>query len=251
MAHRPRLFLVAVDGRRIGGYKSGRKRVRGTPDTSSTAITRSGGTLPRAIQPEMDPCDRSPSNLASSDCPPTAFHASLRALPSGVLGSSMARINAYNVNHVNAARGNWQRHHRAMGRRAEKPASEFWKRLAEAWGDEGLPTSQNGVANELGMKGNGSTQRWYRGETLPETETLIEIAKRGNVTIDWLLTERLPKHPIDKNTQLGAIHANWGRLDDTGRSHVTDAMRGQLAIAERSEEAPAAGQRQRGSSGHA
>jgi transcriptional regulator with XRE-family HTH domain len=153
-------------------------------------------------------------------------------------GSSflMAPINAQDVNRVNAARGNRRGHHLTMGRKAEKPSCPFWKRLESAWKDRNLPTSQLGVAEELGMKGNGSTQRWFRGEALPETDTLMKIATLGNVTIDWLLLERLPKHPVERNTELGAIHASWGSLGDAGREHLYTALLGQLALQQRGEE---------------
>lgn len=77
---------------------------------------------------------------------------------------------------------------RRVGRTATTPASPFWSRLVQAWGRQGLPTSQNGVANKLGGMSQGSTRRWYLGDGYPETPTLIEIARLGRCSIHWLLT---------------------------------------------------------------
>jgi hypothetical protein len=223
MDHRPKLFLAAADGRLIGGYRSGRKRVRGTSDISSTASTRSAGTLPRASQPEMDPCDRSPSNLANSVCPPTALQASSSA------SLLMSLINAHGGNCVNASGGNALGHHRRMSRKAETEPCDFWKRLTQAWAEQGLPVSQYGLAGELGMKGNGSTKRWHDGDALPELATLKVLAEKGDCTLDWLLTGRLPKHPIRPNTPLGMIHNGWTSIGEIGQKHVLEAYEGQSA----------------------
>lgn len=74
------------------------------------------------------------------------------------------------------------------------PASEFWKRLVLAWEARGLPTSQLGVARKLGMS-QGSVQQWVRGSSLPTLATAIDIAERGKVCVEWLLTGRGPQYP--------------------------------------------------------
>jgi hypothetical protein len=237
MDHRPKLFLVAAGGRLTGGYKSGRNSERDTPETSSTASTRSAGTRPRFTQPEMEPCDLSRRACASAICPPTALQASSNA------SLLMYAISAETVNGVNAYSAKAVRHHHGVGKQSECDPSPFWQRLEEAWKPKGLPVSQNGVADLLDMS-QGSTRRWYLGDGLPETKTLIDIAQRGDVTVDWLLTGRLPKHPIDPATQLGAIHASWSRLDDAGRQHLFDALNGRKAVLGLLDTAPAGKGRQ-------
>lgn len=225
MDHRPMLFLVPDCGRDVGGYRSGRSRERDIPDTFSTWSTRSGGTRPLAIQPEILPCDFRPNSRAKALCPSTASTASSSA------SLLMSLINAQDVNRVNAWRGNTALHNPLMGKQAESEGSEFWQRLVEAWGPRGLPVSQNGVAAKLGMKGNGSTRRWFTGETVPEMGTLAEIAKLGNVTIDWLLTSRFPKHPIEPGTVLGDMHAAWAGFNDTDIAAIATALEGRVAVA--------------------
>lgn len=114
-------------------------------------------------------------------------------------------------------------------KRPESEPSEFWGRLAEAWKPRGLPTTQNGVAKELDMS-QGSTRRWYTGDGLPETEKLREIAKKGDVTVDWLLNGTLPKRPTAAHTALGRFLIVWDQLDDHAREHVYRAALGQLAM---------------------
>lgn len=41
----------------------------------------------------------------------------------------------------------------------------------------------------------GSVQAWVRGQSLPTLETAIEIALRGKVCVEWLLTGRGPQFP--------------------------------------------------------
>lgn len=138
-------------------------------------------------------------------------------------------INAQIVNKVNAYSANGVTHALTVGKQPETPPSEFWLRLTEAWGRKGLPTSQNGIAMKLEMS-QGSTRRWYTGEGLPETRVLRELATQGDVTIDWLLDERLPKSPIGKQTTLGKFLLLWEQLDEAGKERIHRAALGELAL---------------------
>lgn len=142
----------------------------------------------------------------------------------------MTPINAKIVNSVNAYTGRTCVHHPVMGKKTETDPSPFWRRLAEAWERQGLPTSQNGVAAKLGMS-QGSTRRWYTGDGYPETKVLIELATRGKVTVDWLLTGRLPKAPIRDSDPLARLIMIWNRIDDAGKAHLLRTAEGELAVA--------------------
>lgn len=143
--------------------------------------------------------------------------------------SGHAAINAQNVRSVNAYSANESPHARRMGKQAETEASDFWKRLVEAWASKGLPTSQNGIAGKLDMS-QGSTRRWYTGEGFPEIEILRKLASLGGVTIDWLLDERLPKSPIGKQTTLGKFLTLWEQLDEAGKERIHRAALGEIAL---------------------
>lgn len=116
-----------------------------------------------------------------------------------------------------------------MGKKAEADPCAFWQRLTEAWSAKGLPTSQNGVADRLGMRGNGSTRRWYLGQGLPETETLIRIADLGKVTVDWLLTGNEPKYPVTPKSALERLLKLWEGLEPENHEYALRALEGELA----------------------
>lgn len=137
-------------------------------------------------------------------------------------------INAQTGNAVNAYSNNEARHSYGMGKKAESEPCAFWKRLTEAWETRELPTSQNGVATRLNMS-QGSTRRWFTGDGLPETETIMEIARLGKVTVDWLLTGHQPRTPIAPGSDLDRLLSIWGNLDTEDKRHILRAAEGQLA----------------------
>lgn len=198
-----------------GGYTSGRKTCRGMPDAASMASTRSAGTRPDAIHPDTVPCDFSPKSRARALCPPTFSHAAR------IAALYMPPFNATRVKSVNAYPANAKAHSPSMGREAESEGSAFWQRLVECWAEKGLPTSQNGVAKSLPSEesdsktmSQGSVRRWFTGENYPAMPTLIEIARRGDVTIDWLVRGTLPKRPAQPGSPLERLLNVWELLPD-------------------------------------
>jgi transcriptional regulator with XRE-family HTH domain len=141
----------------------------------------------------------------------------------------ISRINAQNVYPVNAYAGNGARYRPLVGKRSITEASAFWVRLIEAWGDRQLPVSQNGVAVKLGMS-QGSTRRWYTGEGLPETETLMRLAELGHVTVHWLLTGEFPKAPVKPGTKLYRFLELWEDLETDGRDAVLRNAEAEAAL---------------------
>lgn len=217
-----RLRLVRIDGETVSrGYRSGRKRCRDTPEISSILSTRSAGTRSAASQSEILPCDFKPRSRAKAVCPPTDLQASNNAT------LLMLPINAQTADGVNAESGNGMRQSVGMGRQAESEPSAFWRRLVEAMREQELPTSQNGIAVMLGMS-QGSVGRWYHGEGLPEMTTCRDLALRGEVSVDWLLTGRKPKYPLSKDPLMREIFDLCEDLDESGRQIVIRAARGEL-----------------------
>jgi len=139
----------------------------------------------------------------------------------------MHRINAQTDNGVNAGTVNAMLQAGRMGRRSESEPSPFWRRLTEAWAEQDLPVSQNGIATKMKMS-QGSVGRWYHGEGLPELDTAIELAERGKVCVDWLLTGRLPKYPLSRDPVLRELFEICLQLDEAGRTAVLRAARGEL-----------------------
>jgi transcriptional regulator with XRE-family HTH domain len=112
------------------------------------------------------------------------------------------------------------------------PPSRFWARLLEALKEQGLPTSQRGIARMLGMS-QGSIGRWYHGESLPQLATARRLAIKGKVTVDWLITGRKPKYPISADPTLNRIMEICIDLDLPGREAVLRVARREKAQKER------------------
>jgi hypothetical protein len=244
-----RLLVFANDASEIAdpsgaGYKSGRNSWRDTPVSSSIANTRSAGIRPVAIQRDTEPCDFKPSLRAKALWPPAASQAFLTG-ESSVAGTvradvDMPAINADFVNSVNACRANEVTQTAGMPKDAQIPACDFWVRLTAAWGAKGLPTTQNGIAKALGWTGNGTTGRWYRGETFPQADELITLARRGDVTVDWLLTGREPRTSVAANSELGQLLAIWDKLKPENRRDFLKVGAGQLALQQQGQESEVA-----------
>jgi transcriptional regulator with XRE-family HTH domain len=75
---------------------------------------------------------------------------------------------------------------------------EFSKRLNDLCDVAGLPPKYQGrqqaLAKIFDVSQKGA-RRWLEAEAFPTWDKLIRIAKMWNITIDWLMTGREPKHP--------------------------------------------------------
>lgn len=83
----------------------------------------------------------------------------------------------------------------------------FSQRLKEILADQGLPQwgRQRFLSKQFNVA-HPSAKRWLDGIGFPETAKLAAIAEWSNTSVDWLLTGRGPKHPIDiNNPELLAI----------------------------------------------
>lgn len=187
----------------------------------------------------MVPCERSPNFWARAVWPPTFSHARRRASRCGFESRFMPYLThkslsqstpeplkvCVNVDH--------------LGKKPITEPSAFWIRLTECWKQNHLPTTQNGIATRLGMS-QGSTRRWFTGEGLPETETLKDLAARGHVTIDWLLTSQLPRAPIKPGSPLYELLEIWYSLDEILRERILHAAMAEKALAQSLKIAPEA-----------
>lgn len=114
-----------------------------------------------------------------------------------------------------------------MGRKPVAPPSKFWERLTDAFTTQKLPITQSGVARLLGMS-QGSVERWYHGDGLPELKNCRTLALKGKVCVDWLITARKPKYPISKDPVLSKILEGCETLDEEGRKRILQAVRKEL-----------------------
>lgn len=69
-----------------------------------------------------------------------------------------------------------------------------WARIKEALHDKKLPATQVYAAKMIGVE-QPSVSDWNKSGMYPSMENAVALAKRLGVCVEWLLTERGPKHP--------------------------------------------------------
>lgn len=76
----------------------------------------------------------------------------------------------------------------------------FVSRLNELFDDKKLPNrGRQAFLSKQFRVSQPSAKKWLDGINYPEMGKIIEIANWGNVSVEWLLTGRGIKHPIDFN----------------------------------------------------
>lgn len=74
----------------------------------------------------------------------------------------------------------------------------FVSRLNELFDDKGLPKrGRQAFLSKRFKVAQPSAKKWLDGINYPEMEKTVEIAKWGGVCVEWLLTGRGVKYPID------------------------------------------------------
>jgi transcriptional regulator with XRE-family HTH domain len=99
----------------------------------------------------------------------------------------------------------------------------FWTRLLEAMADRGLPQTQVAAA-KLGRVTQPAARKWAEGG-LPDVDKIIDIAKRLDVSLDWLLTGEGPKHPprySSTDPHFEQMLSIWTGLDAEARKRLVD-----------------------------
>lgn len=95
----------------------------------------------------------------------------------------------------------------------------FWLRLKEALRTAGKPATQTAVARFLGIT-QPSVSEWNEPNKFPEMERVIDLAQQANVCVEWLLTERGPKHPPPADTAAERLWALWPHIDDLTKGEI-------------------------------
>ena len=72
----------------------------------------------------------------------------------------------------------------------------FWDRLGEAMKESGLKHTQVAASALINSKGNTAAKKWQDGGK-PSMTNAITIAEALGVTVEWLLTGRGSKYPLD------------------------------------------------------
>lgn len=98
------------------------------------------------------------------------------------------------------------------------PKSEFARRLNQALDEMQPPAPGDGDGRQLfvaalfGVDQTGA-RKWLRGEGFPAIGRAIQIAKRLNVSFEWLMTGRGEKRVLDKeNAELVRLLDLWFKM---------------------------------------
>ena len=123
----------------------------------------------------------------------------------------MVSLSAYPVKH--ALNNNTIRYNAGM-------ANSIWTRILEAHEDVGLPLTQTAVAKTCRIT-QPSVQRWAVGSNLPTLKQAIRFCLKTGVCVEWLYTERGPKHPEAKpGSTTEAVLQIFHALDEDGKKEV-------------------------------
>lgn len=103
------------------------------------------------------------------------------------------------------------------------PKRTIWERVREAFDDKGYDCTQVAVAAFLGIK-QGSISDWNKPGKGLKLEHAIKIAEHTGVCVEWLLTERGPKHTGPPRDAVGArLWTLWHKLDDEAKLDAWEA----------------------------
>ncbi|MEY4760662.1 MAG: Bacteriophage repressor helix-turn-helix domain [Pseudomonadota bacterium] len=96
----------------------------------------------------------------------------------------------------------------------------FLDRALEAYRERYKDKATQAKVAALVGKKQPSAAEWGQPGRFPEMGAVTELAEKLGVAVEWLLTERGPKHvpPVDKDAQ--ALWTLWPRLDELGRARV-------------------------------
>ncbi len=91
----------------------------------------------------------------------------------------------------------------------------FWRRAVEALKGVGVEDNyQTAAAKLIGIK-QPSVAEWQAGTSMPSIANVTKLAVKTNVCVEWLYTNRGPKHPGPPAEALAErLWSSWGRLSN-------------------------------------
>lgn len=99
----------------------------------------------------------------------------------------------------------------------------IWERVREAFDDKGFDCTQVAVARFLGIQ-QGSISDWNKPRKGIRLDHAIRIAEHTGVCVEWLLTERGPKHIGPPKDAIGSrLWTLWHKLDDDAKLDAWEA----------------------------
>jgi hypothetical protein len=116
------------------------------------------------------------------------------------------------------------RHNQAVRRTSQRTV---WDRVREAMLDKRMKPTQAAAAALVGIK-QPSIQDWKQPNGYPTMERAVDLARKLDVNVEWLLTERGPKRPIPQDATAQRLWDIWPRLDDVTKGELVGMALGRL-----------------------
>jgi len=184
------------------GYKSGRNSRRETPDTRSTASTRSGGTSSHC----ETACAVIPIRRANSACPPEFSIARLRAAALSLMAnnSSIALPESQALLHC-LSKVTLYDIEMTLGKSIKAARERLRPKM-----------TQGDLGNHFNIS-DKAVSGWERNDSIPEVDKIAEIARVLKVPANWLLEGKGPPPPPE------ALESVLDRLNPADRA-LLEAM---------------------------
>lgn len=224
-----RLRLV-VSNDRSSGYRSGRSSERETPDATSSAMTRFGGTRPLRSH-FCTAWYRTPIFSAVDWSPPAASI----ALSTDVMSRNLQPIVALRQQPMRVSGSDTLQPMVVQAKRVirtkDDVRKEFGARLTEHLERNGIPRRRqiSYLYERLSVKGvpgvsKETCRKWTRGLELPDEANLDLLASRIGAD-PYVL--RHGEHPIPSShdDETHELFDLWKKIPDEQRSHVIQIMR--------------------------
>lgn len=113
-----------------------------------------------------------------------------------------------------------------MNMNTQEVKNEFSKRLNRVLDDHDIPPKgknrQAIIAQMFGVTQKGA-RKWLEGESLPELSRGVIIARKFNISYEWLMTGRGPKNPpkrLSKDAQF--LAQVFDMVDEKIRREIID-----------------------------
>jgi transcriptional regulator with XRE-family HTH domain len=96
----------------------------------------------------------------------------------------------------------------------------------------GKGLNQATFAKKVGLSGPTVVSKYEKGQREPDIKSLIQIAKLGNKSLDWLLTGKTTSTQKDVDKKLGKLTAQLERIYHEGDSKTISGVQVVLDLAD-------------------
>jgi hypothetical protein len=103
----------------------------------------------------------------------------------------------------------------------------FWDRVCEAMQDAGMKPTQTGAAKLVNIS-QPSVAEWKELDGYPTMANAVELARKLNVNVEWLLLERGAKRPVPMDALAQRLWDMWGNLDEGTKHELVGLATGRL-----------------------